>query len=154
GSRVQIGGPTGAFVIIVYGIVQSHGVDGLIVATMMAGALLVALGLARLGGAIKFIPYPVTVGFTSGIAVIIFSGQVGDLLGRRLPDVPADCVGKWTTYAANRHAVDPTTVAVAAGTLAILILWPRFNRRIPPAIVALLASTAAVQLFGLPVETI
>jgi len=154
GSRVQIGGPTGAFVIIVYGIVQSHGVDGLIVATMMAGALLVALGLARLGGAIKFIPYPVTVGFTSGIAVIIFSGQVGDLLGMRLTDVPADFVGKWTTYAANLHAVDPTTVAVAAGTLAILILWPRFNRRIPPAIVALLASTAAVQLFGLPVETI
>lgn len=154
GSRVQIGGPTGAFVVIVYGIVQAHGVDGLIVATIMAGALLVALGLARLGGAIKFIPYPVTVGFTSGIAVIIFSGQIADLLGLQLAEVPADFIGKWKAYAAHLHTADLTTIAVAAGTLAILILWPRFNRRVPPAIVALLAATAVVQLFGLPVETI
>lgn len=154
GSRVQIGGPTGAFIIIVYGIVQSHGLDGLLVATLMAGALLIALGVTRLGSTIKFIPYPVTVGFTSGIAVIIFSGQVADLLGLQVRSVPADFIEKWKVYATHLHTADLTTIAVAAGTLAILILWPRFNRRIPPAIVALLASTAVVQLFGLPVETI
>ncbi|HEX6941247.1 MAG TPA: SulP family inorganic anion transporter, partial [Longimicrobiales bacterium] len=154
GSRVQIGGPTGAFVIIVYRIVQEHGLDGLLVATILAGGLLIALGLARLGGAIKFIPHPVTVGFTSGIAVIIFSSQVKDLLGLRMGEVPAEFLEKWMTLGRHLGTIDPTTAAVSAGTLAILILWPRFNRRVPGAFVALLASTAVVQLFDLPVETI
>src|SRR6185436_4515772 len=95
GSRVQIGGPTGAFVVIVYGIVQRFGIDGLIIATMMAGVILVVLGVARLGAAIKFIPHPVVVGFTSGIAVIIFSSQVKDFLGLGLSTLPSEFVARW-----------------------------------------------------------
>src|SRR6476469_658526 len=101
GSRVQIGGPTGAFVVIVYGIVQRYGIDGLVVATIMAGVILVILGVARLGAAIKFIPHPVVVGFTSGIAVIIFSSQVKDFLGLRMGDVPAEFIPKWRTFASH-----------------------------------------------------
>ena len=107
GSRVQIGGPTGAFVVIVYGIVQQYGVDGLMIATVMGGIILVGLGLARLGGAIKFIPYPVVTGFTAGIAVIIFTGQIRDLLGLRMADLPADFVGRWRAYAASASAISP-----------------------------------------------
>src|SRR5678810_52494 len=95
GSRVQIGGPTGAFIVIVYGIVQQYGVDGLAIATFMAGVILVGMGLARFGGAIKFIPHPVITGFTSGIAVIIFSSQIKDLLGLRMDAVPAEFIAKW-----------------------------------------------------------
>lgn len=95
GSRVQIGGPTGAFVVIVYGVVQKYGVEGLTIATIMAGVILIGLGLARLGGTIKFIPFPVSIGFTAGIAVIIFSSQIKDLLGLEMGAVPADFVEKW-----------------------------------------------------------
>ncbi len=154
GSRVQIGGPTGAFVVIVYAIVQRFGYDGLALATLMAGLLLIVLGLARLGGTIKFIPFPVTVGFTTGIAVIIFSSQVKDFLGLDMGAVPADFVGKWRAFAAHAGTVDPQTLVVAVGTLAILLLWPRVNRTIPGPFVALVAVTAAVQLFQLPVETV
>src|SRR6187397_402269 len=100
GSRVQIGGPTGVFVVIVYGIVQKYGVDGLTVATLMAGVLLIALGAARMGAAIKFVPHPVVIGFTSGIAVVIFSSQVKDVLGLQMGAVPAPFVEKWQAYAA------------------------------------------------------
>src|SRR4051794_1513206 len=110
GSRVQIGGPTGAFVVIVYGIVQRYGIDGLTVATLMAGVILVILGVARLGAAIKFIPHPVVVGFTSGIAVIIFSSQVKDLLGLRLSGVPADFIPKWRVIGAHLGSADMTTI--------------------------------------------
>lgn len=154
GSRVQIGGPTGAFVVIVYGIVQKYGYDGLAVATIMAGVLLVALGVARLGGAIKFIPHPVITGFTSGIAVIIFSGQVKDLLGLRLAALPADFVGKWRTYLGNVGAVSPAALGVGLGTIAILLLWPRIRTGVPGPFVALVATTVVVHLAGLPVETI
>jgi sulfate permease, SulP family len=154
GSRVQIGGPTGAFVVIVYGVVQQHGVDGLLIATIMAGLLLVALGLARVGAVIKFIPFPVTVGFTSGIALIIFSSQVKDLLGLAMGDVPAEFVAKWAAYADAIGTVNPWTVTVAGLTLAILIGWPRVSRRVPGPFVALLAGTLLVALLDLPVETI
>jgi SulP family sulfate permease len=154
GSRVQIGGPTGAFVVIVYGVVQQHGVDGLLIATMMAGILLVALGVARVGAVIKFIPFPVTVGFTSGIALIIFSSQVKDLLGLAMGDVPAEFLAKWTAYAGAIGTINPWTMAVAAGTLIILVGWPRVSRRLPGPFVALLAGTMVVHLFDLPVETI
>src|SRR5512132_283219 len=107
GSRVQIGGPTGAFVVIVYGIVQQYGLDGLMIATVMAGVILVGLGVAKLGGAIKFIPYPVITGFTAGIAVIIFTGQIKDFLGLRMATLPADFVGRWRAYAASASAVEP-----------------------------------------------
>jgi SulP family sulfate permease len=154
GSRVQIGGPTGAFVVIVYGVVQQHGVDGLLIASIMAGILLIAMGLARIGAVIKFIPFPVTVGFTSGIALIIFSSQVKDLLGLRMDEVPAEFLGKWAAYATAAGTINPWTVGIAALTLAILFLWPRVNRRVPGPFVALLAGTVIVSLFDLPVETI
>jgi SulP family sulfate permease len=107
GSRVQIGGPTGAFVVIVYGIVQQYGYEGLALATMMAGGILVVLGLARFGGTIKFIPFPVTIGFTSGIALIIATSQVRDALGLTMGDVPAEFIAKWSAYAGALGSVNP-----------------------------------------------
>lgn len=154
GSRVQIGGPTGAFVVIVYGIVQQYGLDGLMIATVMGGIILVGLGLARLGGAIKFIPYPVITGFTAGIAVIIFTGQLRDLLGLTMADLPADFVGRWRAYAVNASAVSPAAAGLGAATLLVLVGWPRVSRRIPGPFVALIAATVAAQLLHLPVETI
>ncbi|HET8775993.1 MAG TPA: sulfate permease [Thermoanaerobaculia bacterium] len=154
GSRVQIGGPTGAFVVIVYGIVTKYGYEGLVVCTVIAGAILVAMGLARMGALIKFIPYPVVTGFTAGIAVIIFSSQVKDFLGLKMGAVPAEFIEKWTAYAGRLHTLDWTTVAVALGSLLILIFWPRVSRAIPAPFVAMVAATLAVQVFALPVETI
>jgi len=154
GSRVQIGGPTGAFVVIVSGIVQKYGVDGLMVATLMAGFILIAFGLLRWGAAIKFIPYPVTIGFTSGIALIIFSSQIRDLLGLEMTDVPAAFVAKWGAYVQAFDSVNPWALVVAVATLAIIIAWPRSWSRIPGPFVALIATTLAAQLLHLPVETI
>ncbi len=154
GSRVQIGGPTGAFVVIVYGIVQKHGVEGLTICVVIAGVLLILMGLARFGGAIKFIPYPVVTGFTSGIAVIIFSSQIKDLLGLRMGEVPAPFLAKWKAYAANLPTASPAAIGVALGSLALLIVWPKISRRIPGPIVAILVASVAVAALGLPVETI
>jgi SulP family sulfate permease len=161
GSRVQVGGPTGAFVVIVYGIVTRFGYDGLVICTMMAGGFLILLGLARMGALIKFIPYPVVTGFTSGIAMIIFSSQIKDLLGLRMAAVPVDFVDKWVAYAQNLATTHVPTLAVSAGTLLALIGWPRLSRRLPPALamipapfVAMLLATAAVQLLSLHVATI
>ncbi len=154
GSRVQIGGPTGAFVVIVYAIVQRYGVDGLAAATLLAGVILAGFGLARLGGAIKFIPYPVTIGFTSGIALIIFSGEVKDFLGLRMGTVPPEFVEKWRAFGGHLATMSPWAVLVSVLTLAIIVAWPRFNRRIPSPFVALIVTTALVQLLHLPVETI
>ena len=154
GSRVQIGGPTGAFVVIVAGVVRRHGLDGLLVATLMAGVLLVALGLARLGSAVKFIPHAIVTGFTSGIALIIFSSQVKDLLGLRIETVPADFLGRWSALALHLGTWDLNSAGVAAATLLVLALWPRVNRTIPAPFVALVAVSVGVAALGLPVETI
>ena len=154
GSRVQIGGPTGAFVVIVAGIVQRYGVDGLLVATIMAGVILVVFGLVRMGGAIKFIPYPVTIGFTSGIALIIFSSQVKDLLGLEMDAVPAPFVAKWDAYAHAFDSVNPWALVVAVATFTIILVWPKIERRIPGPFVALIVTTVGTQLLHLPVETI
>jgi sulfate permease, SulP family len=154
GSRVQIGGPTGAFVVIVYGIVARYGVDGLTICTVIAGVLLMILGLARFGAAIKFIPYPVVTGFTSGIAVIIFSSQVRDFLGLRMEAVPAPFLAKWSAYGASLSTAAPAAIGVAVGSLAILVGWPKVSRTVPGPIVAILAASAAVAWLGLPVETI
>lgn len=154
GSRVQVGGPTGAFVVIVGTIVHQYGYTGLAVATFMAGAVLVVMGFARLGGAIKFIPYPVTTGFTSGIAVIIFSSQIKDLLGLRMGVVPLQFVERWEAYWAHTAAVSWPTVALSAGCLALLLAWPKVTRRIPAAVILLVAATAVAVFFDLPVETI
>lgn len=154
GSRVQIGGPTGAFVVIVAGIVQRHGVDGLLLATLMAGVILAVMGFVRLGAAIKFIPYPVTIGFTSGIALIIFSSQVKDLLGLEMGGVPAEFLAKWDAYAHAFDSGNPWALLVATLTFVIILVWPRVERRVPGPFVALIVTTAVVQLFHLPVETI
>jgi len=154
GSRVQIGGPTGAFVVIVSGIVARHGVDGLVVATLMAGFILVGFGLFRLGGAIKFIPYPVTIGFTSGIALIIFSSQIRDLLGLEMQSVPSAFVPKWDAYVHAFDTVNPWALVVAVATLSIIVVWPRISTRIPGPFVALIVTTLLAQLLHLPVETI
>lgn len=154
GSRVQIGGPTGAFVVIVYGIVQRFGLEGLLLCTMMAGFILILMGVLRLGAVIKFIPYPLTVGFTAGIAVVIFSSQVKDFLGLSTGPLPADFIAKWRLYFGHLHTVDVTTALVSLGSLILLILWPRFNRKIPGSIIALIVVTATVHFFKLPVETI
>ena len=154
GSRVQIGGPTGAFIVIVYGIVQQHGPGGLALATLMAGGMLILLGVARLGTAIKFIPYPVTTGFTSGIAIVIFSSQIRDLLGLGVAEVPAEFIAKWQVYAGALDTINPAAAAVALGTLVVLVAWPRLSRTIPAPFVALLLATIAVAAFGLDVETI
>jgi len=154
GSRVQIGGPTGAFVVIVYGIVQKYGVDGLVVATIMAGVILIVLGVAKLGAAIKFIPHPVTVGFTSGIAVIIFSSQVKDLLGLGMGEVPAEFIPKWRAFASHIGSINPQALGVSLAALAIIGLWPRVSRRVPGTFVALIVTTVAANVMHLPVETI
>jgi len=155
GSRVQIGGPTGAFIVIVYGIVQQYGVGGLTIATCMAGVLLILLGLARMGAVIKFIPYPLIVGFTSGIALIIFSSQIKDLLGLTITGaVPADLIYKWKVYAAHISSVNGYSVLLAAVSILLIILWPKVTRKIPGSLIAILVTTLAALFFHLPVETI
>ncbi|MEA2238317.1 MAG: sulfate permease, SulP family [Thermoanaerobaculia bacterium] len=154
GSRVQIGGPTGAFVVIVYGIVAKYGYDGLVIITVMAGVILVVLGLARMGALIKFIPYPVITGFTSGIAVIIFSSQLKDFFGLKMEAIPAEFMEKWTAYGEHFQSINIPTTLLAIGTLLILGFWPRVSRMVPAPFVAMVVATAIVQIFHLPVETI
>lgn len=154
GSRVQVGGPTGAFVVIVYGIVEQYGVAGLTIATFLAGLMLIAFGLLRMGGVIRFIPRPLIIGFTSGIAVLISVGQLRDALGLAIPSLPADVLGQVATYSVNIGSVNPVAVGITVLSLAILIWWPRVSHRIPGPLIALLVSTAIVQIGGLDVETI
>jgi sulfate permease, SulP family len=154
GSRVQIGGPTGAFIVIVYAIVQEHGVVGLTIATFMAGLILVAMGLARLGNLLKFIPYPLIVGFTSGIAVIIFSSQVKDFFGLPIESVPAHFIEKWEVYALHFNTINGYAVAIAISTILISFNFHRITPKIPGSIVAILLSTLTVYFFKFPVSTI
>lgn len=154
GSRVQIGGPTGAFIVIVYAVVQEFGVDGLIIATFMAGVMLMGMGLARMGNLLKFIPYPLIVGFTSGIAVIIFSSQIKDLFGLAIDTVPADFLEKWRVYAVNFDTINWASVAIAIGTILISFNFKRISNKIPGSIVAIIVSTVVVYFFNIPVHTI
>ncbi len=154
GSQAQISGPTGAFIVIIYGIVQKYGYEGLMVATIIAGILLIIMGLARMGAFLKFVPFPVVVGFTSAIALIIASSQIGDFLGLRIDKVPADFIDKWLVYVEHISTADLYTIAVGLGSLLIIVLWPRITHRVPGQLVAILLVTVIVQLFHLPVETI
>ncbi|MCB0731113.1 MAG: sulfate permease [Ignavibacteriae bacterium] len=154
GSKVQIGGPTGAFIVIVYGIVQQYGINGLIVATLMAGVILIIMGVARFGVMIKFIPYPVVVGFTSGIAVVIFSSQIKDFLGLQINNVPADFIEKWTVYFQNITSINYHTIFIALLSLVIIVFWPKVSRKIPGSLLAIFISAAIVSFFNLNVETI
>ncbi len=154
GSRVQIGGPTGAFVVLVADVVARHGYDGLVVATLLAGGLLVAMGIARMGAVIRFIPYPVTVGFTSGIALIIAIGQIGDGLGLSLAQVPSGAAERLVAYVGALGSANAAALGLCAATVAVVAWWPRITPRVPGPLVALLAGTAATATLGLQVETI
>ena len=154
GSRVQIGGPTGAFIVIVYGIVQQYGVYGLIIATFIAGIMLMIMGFARFGSVIKFIPHPLIVGFTTGVAVIIFSSQLKDLFGLSMGAVPADFIEKWHVYFQHFSSINWYTVAIGLGTVFIILFSPKLTRVVPGSLIAILLATIVVQMFHLPVETI
>jgi SulP family sulfate permease len=154
GSRVQIAGPTGAFIVIVYGIVQKYGIDGLAAATLISGVILIFLGVARLGTLLKFIPYPLTVGFTSGIALIIFTSQIKDFLGLQINELPADFMSKWYVYFHNFSNVSFEAIAVSVFSLLIIVFWPRVSRKIPGPLAAIIASTLIVQIFNIKVDTI
>ena len=146
GNSVQIGGPTGAFIVIVYGIISRFGLEGLAVATFMAGLILVLMGLFKLGTVIKFIPYPIVVGFTAGISLTILSTQVNDFLGMGLRDLPGDFISKWGVYFSNLDKIDLPTVGVALASLAIIILTPKISKRLPGALMAIIIITGAVFL--------
>jgi sulfate permease, SulP family len=154
GSTRQIGGPTGAFVVIVFGIVAKYGFDALLLCTMMAGVLLLLLGLSGLGSAVKFIPRPVVVGFTNGIAILIASTQIKDFFGLHVDKVPGDFAGRISAFAHNMGSVTPIATMMSVSALALILLMRKYTPRVPGYIVAMTLATAAVALFHLPVETI
>ncbi len=154
GSRVQIGGPTGAFVVVIAAIVARYGVDGLFMCTMMAGIFLVALGATKLGSAVKYIPRPVVLGFTNGIAVLIASTQLKDFFGIQVEKVPTEFIGRIETLALHATSANWMSIALGGGAVAVILLCSRYLKRVPGYIVVLFAGTAAVALLKLPVETI
>jgi SulP family sulfate permease len=154
GSRIQIGGPTGAFVVVVASIIAEHGISGLYMVTMMAGVILLVMAFTGLGTAVRFIPRPIVIGFTNGIAVLIVSTQIKDFFGLSMSEVPSEFVPRLTAYVEAAPTTDMATVALAAASLAVIILTPKLFRRVPGQIVALLGATAATAVFALPVETI
>lgn len=154
GSRVQIGGPTGAFIVIVYGIIEQYGVDGLIFATVLAGLILIGFGLLRLGTLLKFIPYPLVVGFTSGIALVIFSTQIKDALGLNIDKVPSAFIAKWSVYFSSLDTINPAAVLITLATILISVYFKRITTKIPGSFVAIILVTVVVAVFKIPVTTI
>lgn len=154
GSRIQIGGPTGAFVVIVAGIIARHGLSGLLMVTMMAGVILLFLGLTGLGRAVEFIPRPIVIGFTNGIAILIASTQVRDFFGLRMDSVPSEFIPRIRAYAQHAASWNPITVGVAVSSLALIVITPRFLKRIPGSILTVVLATLATALWKLPIETI
>jgi sulfate permease, SulP family len=154
GSRVQIGGPTGAFVVIVYDIVNKYGLDGLIISTIMAGVILMLMGFSKLGSIIKFIPYPIVVGFTSGIAVLIFFTQINDISGMNISNLPSEFFEKMVSYATNAHSFNSYALALGVASLIFMLFWNRLKSKIPGSLIVILIGTALVAIFNLPVETI
>lgn len=154
GSRYQIGGPTGAFVIIIYGIIAQHGYDGLLIATIMAGIILIFLGIARVGSFIKFIPYPVTTGFTAGIGVVIFSSQIKDFLGLTYKEASPEFIDKWISIFSNLSTINISSAAIGICTVAIILVIRKMSTNIPSHVVAIVISTALCFFLGLNAETI
>ncbi len=154
GSRVQVGGPTGAFVVVIFNVIASHGYDGLLIATLLAGLILIAAGLLRFGQMIKYIPHPVVTGFTAGIAVIIASSQVKDFLGLSIDTVPADFFPKWQAYLGALPSANWAAIGVGASALAIIIAFRKLAPRLPGFLIAVVASSLGVALLNLPVDTI
>ena len=154
GSRVQIGGPTGAFVVIIFGIIQQYGIEGLIIATIMAGIILIIFGVCKLGTLIKYISYPITVGFTAGIAITLFSTQVKDFLGLNMDKVPSEFIPKWSAYIQNMSTTSLVTLVLGLFSLAVIIVWPKIDKKIPGSLIALISATVIAYVFKLPVATI
>ena len=155
GSRVQVSGPTGAFIILVADTIARYGYEGLVVATALAGLILIAMGCARFGAALKFIPYPVIVGFTSGIAILIFSSQIKDFTGMHVIEAtPTHLVDKWSFYFSQLNHIEGATLAISFFTIGIILLWPTVSKTIPGALVAIVLSTLAVYYFDIKTETI
>ncbi|WP_432409695.1 SulP family inorganic anion transporter [Wukongibacter sp. M2B1] len=154
GSRVQIGGPTGAFMVIVYGIATEFGIDGLIIATFLAGLIMILMGVLKLGSVIKFIPYPITTGFTSGIAVVIFSSQIKDFFGLKIGEVPAEFLEKWKIYFESFNTINLQATFIGIIALLIIVLWPKINRKVPGTLIALIVTAVIVRLLNLEVPTI
>jgi sulfate permease, SulP family len=154
GSRFQIGGPTGAFVVVVFNVIATHGYDGLVLATAMAGIILVIVGWARIGTYIKYIPEPVITGFTAGIAIIIFSSQVKDLLGLSIDKVPADFIDKWHAFWTHRNSLQINSIAVSLGSLAVILLLRRYAPKLPGFLLAVIGGAVVVWMLGLNVPTI
>lgn len=154
GSKVQIGGPTGAFVIIVYGIIEKYGLDGLIISTIMAGLFLTIMGFLKLGSLIRFIPSSITSGFTSGIAVVIFSTQIKDFLGLSIKSVPSEFIHKWGAYFKNLNTFNPQSLLISLLTLGCIIFWPKINKKIPSAFLAIILTTVITLTFNLDTPTI
>lgn len=154
GSRVQIGGPTGAFIIIVYGIIEQYGIDGLIISTVMSGVILILFGLLKLGALLKYFPYPLIVGFTSGIALVIFSTQVKDALGLPIDKLPSEFLDKWLVYFSHLHEVNGYALAITAATIAITVYSVKYLKKVPGSLVAIVLITTIVQVAGIPVTTI
>ena len=154
GSRLQVGGPTGAFVVVVFAVIERHGYDGLVLATIMAGLMLILLGVLRLGTIIKYMPYPVITGFTSGIAVIIFTSQITEFLGLELAQVPADFVAKIAALAHALPSLDPATLAIGLGTLVLILALRRLRPQLPAFLIAVAAASLVVWASGLEVATI
>lgn len=154
GSRVQIGGPTGAFVIIIFGIIEKYGIDGLIISTVLAGFFLILMGLLKFGSMLKFIPYPITTGFTSGIAITIFSTQIKDFFGITMKTVPSEFIPKWVAYFNNLHTFNLQSIIIGLLSLLIIIFWPKINKKIPGTLIAIVIATVITLLFNLNIETI
>mgnify|MGYP002530658632 FL=1 len=154
GSRVQIGGPTAAFVVIIYGIVEQYGTDGLIVATILAGIILVIMGICRFGSLIKYIPYTITTGFTCGIAVTLFIGQLKDFFGMDIASVPSEFLDKVIVYAKNISTINLTATLIGLLAVAIMLLWTKVTDKIPGSLVAIVVTTAIAYFAKLPVNTI
>ncbi|MDO9594403.1 MAG: SulP family inorganic anion transporter, partial [Lutibacter sp.] len=154
GSRVQIGGPTGAFIIILYGIVEKYGIDGLIISSVMAGLMLVAFGLLKLGSLLKYFPHSLVVGFTSGIAVVIFSTQIRDALGLDIAKVPTDFIDKWKMFYNHIDHINYYALSVTLVTIGIILLFSKLKTKVPGSFIAIIGMTAIVQLFDFPVTTI
>ncbi len=154
GSRVQIGGTTGAFVIIIYDIVTKKGYSGLVIATLLAGIILIFMGLIKLGGIIKFIPYPITAGFTSGIAVIIFSQQIKDFFGLQMAVTPPEFIPRITEYIKSFHTLSVNSLIIGIIAILIILGWPLINKKVPGTLVAIIVTTSVVKLLGIKVETV
>ena len=154
GSKVQIGGPTAAFVVIIYSIIQEYGIGGLVVATIMAGIILVIMGILKFGSLIKYIPQTITIGFTAGIAVTLVSTEVKDFLALKIENVPAEFFAKWKSYLTNIGTLNTWSLIIGISCIFIMIFWPKVSKTIPGSMIALIVATIFVKIFNIPVETI